>query len=856
MRQHQEIKDKYPDAVLLFRVGDFYETFGEDAVTASRVLGIVLTRRANGSASYIELAGFPYHALDAYLHRLVKAGHRVAICDQLEDPRQAKGIVRRGVTELVTPGTTMNDKLLENKSNNFLAACYFGKNTIGLAFLDVSTGEFIVAEGNSEYAAKLLQSLNPAEIIVGKNQQKEFRQHFQSGVYLFALEEWIFTGTYAHELLTSQFETHSLRGFGVEDLHTALVSAGAILHYLKDTGNPRLGHIRSLRRMSEEDFLWMDQFTIRNLDLLPAAGSPDHSLLGVLDHTVTPMGGRLMRRWMIFPLINLVRINERLAATEYLIREQDLAGLLGQHLKQVGDLERIVSKIARGKISPRELVQLARGLEQMGAIQQLAGEIREDFLQAMIRDMEPCPEIRDRIRREIAEDPPALITAGGLIREGIREELDQLRHISRSGKQYLMEIQQKEALATGIPSLKVAFNTIYGYYLEVTHTHRDKVPAQWIRKQTLTNAERYITAELKEYEEKITGAEEKIQVLEQQVYEELIRWIQQYMASLQRNGILLASLDCLICFASNAIRYKYRRPQINQGYDLKISAGRHPVIELALPDGETYVANDITLNREDQHIIILTGPNMSGKSALIRQTALMTIMAHMGSFVPAVSAEIGITDKIFTRVGASDNMSTGESTFMVEMNETAGIINNITPRSLVLLDEIGRGTSTYDGISIAWSIVEYLCRISKARPKTLFATHYHELNELENAMPGIRNYHITHREAGNKVIFLRKLEPGGSRHSFGIQVAKMAGMPDELIGIANEVLGRLEEKSGHDPLKESLKKAVLPQYQLSLFDAHSEAFGRIRKLLESIDIDHLTPVEALVKLSQIKEILR
>jgi DNA mismatch repair protein MutS len=854
MTQHKAIKARYPDAVLLFRVGDFYETFNEDAVIASKVLGIVLTKRANGSASYVDLAGFPHHSLDTYLHKLVKAGHRVAICDQLEDPKTVKGIVKRGVTEMVTPGVAVNDKLLENSNNNFLAAVHFGQSNHGVAFLDISTGEFFVAQGSLEYIDKLLQSFRPAEVIFAKQQQKNFRQSFGSRFYTYTLEEWIFTNTYAREILHKHFETHSLKGFGVEDMSDGIIAAGATMHYLKDTEHPNLQHITSLQRIDQDDFLWMDRFTIRNLELLQSTVEQGRSLIGTLDHTLSPMGARLLKRWIVFPLRDIARINERLDAVETLIREADRTRALQQHLKVVGDLERLVSKIPLKKINPREVVQLAKALQQVIEIQKVLSGIDNTYLRQLQEQMDPCDTILQKILAEVSDTPPVLANKGGVIREGVHEELDKLRAIATSGKEYLLRIQHQESEATGIPSLKVAFNNVFGYYLEVTNAHKNKVPANWIRKQTLANAERYITPELKEYEEKITGAEDKILLLETQLYDALLLALQDYIQPIQRDAQALAKLDCLLCFAHNAVQFKYRRPVVNDSFHIDIKDGRHPVIEQGLPVGESYVTNDILLHQDEQQVIILTGPNMSGKSALLRQTALITLMAHVGSFVPAASAEIGLTDKIFTRVGASDNLSGGESTFMVEMNETASIINNITPRSLIILDEIGRGTSTYDGISIAWSIVEYLHDMTPHRPKTLFATHYHELNELENTHARVKNFHITNKEVGNKIIFLRKLAPGGSRHSFGIHVAKIAGMPPQLIDRANEILSQLESQHIEAPMEQITSK---PQkVQLSIFDAHSDTFQEIREKLDTVDINRLTPVEALLKLSEIKALLQ
>lgn len=857
MQQHKAIKERYPDAVLLFRVGDFYETFNEDAVIAARVLGIVLTKRANGSASYVDLAGFPHHSLDTYLHKLVKAGHRVAVCDQLEDPKTVKGIVKRGVTEMVTPGVAINDKLLENSSNNFLAAVHFGTDTTGVSFLDISTGEFFVAEGSTEYVDKLLQSFRPAEVLFAKQQQKHFKATFGTRFYTYTMDEWIFTTTYAEEILLKHFQTHSLKGYGVEGLPAAIIAAGATLHYLKDTEHPNLQHITRMQRISQDDFLWMDRFTVRNLELLHSSVENGHTLLKVLDNTVTPMGARLLKRWMVFPLRDINGINERLDTVEYFIKETDLSKSLVHHLKQTGDLERLVSKIPLKKINPREVMQLARSLQQVQAVQALLADTGSDYLSRLNEKLDPCVPLLDRILNEIMENPPVLVNKGGCIKEGVNAELDELRNIANKGKDYLLQIQQKESEATGIPSLKIAFNNVFGYYLEVTNTHKNKVPDRWMRKQTLANAERYITPELKEYEEKIVGAEDKIQVLESRLFDDLVQSLQAFIQPVQEDAQVFARIDCLLCFAQNAIQFRYRRPNITEGFDLVIKEGRHPVIERGLPAGETYVSNDLLLDKDGQQIIILTGPNMSGKSALLRQTALITLMSHMGSFVPATSADIGLTDKIFTRVGASDNLSGGESTFMVEMNETASIINSITPRSLVILDEIGRGTSTYDGISIAWSIVEYLHDMTDHRPKTLFATHYHELNELENKHTRVKNFHITNMESGNKIIFLRKLAPGGSRHSFGIHVARMAGMPPELIDRANEVLANLEEKHIDAPLQKNIKQLNTPsqKLQLNIFDAHSDVFQQIRDKLDTVDINRLTPVEALLKLSEIKNMI-
>jgi len=786
MQQHRAIKQRYPDAILLFRVGDFYETFGEDAIVAAKVLGITLTKRNNGAAASAELAGFPYHALDSYLHRLVKAGHRVAVCDQLEDPKMVKGIVKRGVTELVTPGVALNDRLLEGSSNNFLAAVYFPEQgatekgvALGLSFLDISTGEFFIAEGDTEYADKLLQTLRPAEVIFQRSHQRHFKEVFGSRFFTYTLEAWLFDETFAKETLLKHFQTHSLKGFGIEDMTAGIIAAGAVLHYLKDTEHPHLQHIAGIQRIDREDYLWMDRFTIRNLELMGPTNGIDPagaSLIKVLDNTVSPMGARLLKRWMLMPLKDSIRIHQRLDAVEFFIKDPGLRGALTQHIHACGDIERLVARIPSRKINPRELRQLARGLEHIAHIKEASAAFPAGWLWDSAQRLDTCPAVLERIDSTITENPPAAASKGDTIRSGVNAELDKLRDIATGGKEYLARLQQQEAGRSGISSLKIGFNNVFGYYLEVTNAHKDRVPSDWMRKQTLANAERYITPELKEYEEQIMGAEEKIMALELALYEQLLAFLQEAIKALQTNGHLLAELDCLLCFAANALQYNYKKPQLHDGHELDLRESRHPVIERQLAAGETYIPNDVFLDTDSQQIIILTGPNMSGKSALLRQTALITLMTHMGSFVPCETARVPLTDKIFTRVGASDNLSGGESTFMVEMNETASIINNITPRSLVLLDEIGRGTSTYDGISIAWSIAEYLHNCPQT-PKTLFATHYHELNELEDKLPRVHNYHITNKEVGNKVIFLRKLAPGGSIHSFGIHVAKMAGMP-------------------------------------------------------------------------------
>ncbi len=859
MQQHRAIKQRYPDAVLLFRVGDFYETFGEDAIIASKVLGITLTKRNNGAAASSELAGFPHHALDTYLHKLVKAGHRVAICDQLEDPKSVKGIVKRGVTEMVTPGVATNDKLLEQNSNNFLAAIHFtDQANSGAAFLDISTGEFFVAEGNQEYIDKLLQSLRPAEVIFQRSYQKHFKENYGTRFYTYTMESWIFDEAFATESLLKHFQTHSLKGYGIENMPAGIVAAGAILYYLKETEHPNLQHITAVQRIERDDFLWMDRFTIRNLELLNTGTEQGNSLLKVLDQTASPMGARLLRRWMLFPLKDIGKIQERLDAVEFLILQPELRKELVQAIKICGDIERLVSKIPLKKINPREVMHLAKGLQQVALIKSWCTAATNRYLQQLASMLDACEVIVDTILQRLPDTPPVAANKGGVIKEGIHEELDKLRQIASGGKEYLVNIQQREAEKTGISSLKISFNNVFGYYLEVTNSHKNKVPGDWIRKQTLANAERYITPELKEYEEKITGAEEKILSIELELYDALVSELQAYIAPIQINGHVLAVLDCLCCFADNALQFNYKKPEVHEGLSLELKESRHPVIERNLPPGEPYIANDVLLDPADCQIIILTGPNMSGKSAILRQTALITLMAHIGSFVPANSARVPLTDKIFTRVGASDNLSGGESTFMVEMNETASIINNISPRSLILLDEIGRGTSTYDGISIAWSIVEYL-HGSHASPKTLIATHYLELIELEEKFPRVKNFHVTNKEVGNKIIFLRKLAPGGSTHSFGIHVAKMAGMPPELINRANDILKQLEAKhvdTADKGIATVVKNIAAPQLQLSIFDAHSETFGDIRKKLQDIDINRLTPVEALMKLNEIKDLLK
>ena len=852
MQQHRAIKQKYPDAILLFRVGDFYETFGEDAVIASKVLGITLTKRNNGAASSSELAGFPHHSLDTYLHKLVKAGHRVAICDQLEDPKSVKGIVKRGVTDMLTPGIATNDKLLAHKENNFLAAIYVENELGALAFLDITTGEFLTAEGNFEYLDKLLQSLQPAEILFSKKDQAMFKEHFGQGFYSYGLDSWIFDAPYANDLLLKQFQTQTLKGFGMEGQSKSIIAAGAILHYLKETEHPHLQHIHSISPIQREDILWMDKFTIRNLELIDN-GADKKGLLEILDHTKSPMGARLLKRWLIFPLQSIAQINARLNAVDYLIQSKEDKIQSSALIESCGDLERLASKLASRKIQPRELQQLGKSLEAVASVKSIYAGCKNEYLHQLSNQLTNCEVAKEKISTTLLDQPPATTVKGGFIRDGIHTELDELRNISSGGKEYLAQLQNKEALQTGISSLKIGYNNVYGYYLEVTHAHKDKVPADWIRKQTLTTAERYITPELKVYEEKILGAEDKILVLEQQLYQQLLDEVLQSLNAIQQNGQLLAIIDCLICFAHNAIEFKYCKPVLKEDLMLDIKDGRHPVIEQSLPIDQPYIANDLLLDPNQQQIIILTGPNMSGKSAVLRQTALITLMAHMGSYVPASAAAIPLTDKIFTRVGANDNLSAGESTFMVEMIETASILNNISSRSLILLDEIGRGTSTYDGISIAWSIVEYLNQ-SKEKPKTLFATHYHELNDLEAQLNHVHNYHVSHKEVGNKIIFLRKLTKGGSTHSFGIHVAKMAGMPNNLVTRANAILQEMELKNqGSQKLATPTATTTESKFQLSIFDAHTETFESIRKELDSIDINNLTPVEALMKLQAIKQ---
>jgi DNA mismatch repair protein MutS len=857
MQQYNTIKAKYPGALLLFRVGDFYETFSQDAIKASQILGIVLTRRANGSASHIELAGFPHHSLDTYLPKLVRAGQRVAICDQLEDPKTVKTIVKRGVTELVTPGVATNDNILNQKSNNYLASVYADKNQYGVAFLDISTGEFLVAQGNADYLDKLLQSFKPSEVIFPKRFLRDFVEIFGDRFYTYGLEDWPYTTDYTNEILFKHFEVNSLKGFGIEKMGLASMAAGVALHYLNETEHRNLQHISGMARLEEDRYMWLDRFTIRNLELVGSANENAITLVDILDHTLSPMGARMLRRWMTMPLKDRKPIEDRLAIVDYFIAQDELRELLATELKLIGDVERLISKIGLLKANPREVVQLKRALVAISQLKALCSKSDNAALHVLAEQLNPCTGIQERLERELQPDPPVLVIKGGVIAEGIDPELDRLRKIAFGGKGYLMELQKREAEATGIPSLKIAFNNVFGYYLEVTHTHKDKVPADWLRKQTLVNAERYITPELKEYEEQILRAEEKINALESRLFAELVFSLSEYIKPIQLNAHLVAQLDVLLNFAHIAIKHQYVKPEINEGFVLDIKGGRHPVIEQNLPTGEVYITNDVYLDSESQQMMIITGPNMAGKSALLRQTGLLVLMAQMGSFVPAKEAHIGLVDKIFTRVGASDNLSSGESTFMVEMNETASILNNLSERSLILLDEIGRGTSTYDGISIAWAIAEFLHNHPTAQAKTLFATHYHELNELTNSFSRIKNFNVSVKEVGNKVIFLRKLVPGGSEHSFGIHVAKMAGMPPKLIARANEILKRLEqERTGGEHIKDSIKKVQAQAYQLQMFGIDDPVLEKIRDMLNNLDVNTLTPVEALMKLDEIQRLLK
>jgi DNA mismatch repair protein MutS len=855
MGQYNRIKSQHPDAILLFRVGDFYETFHSDAVKTAQALGIVLTKRSNGSASEMELAGFPYHSLETYLPKLVNAGYRVAICEQLEDPKTTKTIVKRGVTELITPGVAVNDKILDHKKNNFLSSVWFDKNgSVGLAFLDISTGEFLVAQGDVSYVEKLLQSFSPSEVIFGKQQQKLFKEKFGQKYYTYAIEDWIYQFDYLQEKLLKHFDVQTLKGFGVEDYDAGIMAAGAALQYLADAEQKNLQHINHLARIEHDQYVWLDRFTARNLELLGTLHEGGITLLDVLDKTVCPMGSRMLKRWVAMPLKDIKAIEQRLDAVEHLILSPELMQHLIQKIREVGDLERLISKVPLGKINPREVLQMYRAL---AAVPEIKKYCRTSDIEALVKlgdQLQPCEQLALKISKTIDPDAPVVVQKGGVILSGIHPDLDELRGLATSGKDYLTQLQVNESVKTGISSLKIGFNNVFGYYLEVRNTHKDKVPESWIRKQTTTNAERYITPELKEYEEKILGAEEKILQLETRLFEELVGEIKDYIQPVQLNAQIVARIDCLQSLAQVAIKNNYHRPEIHDGQGLDIKSGRHPVIEHQLPLGEAYIPNDVYLDTDQQQIMIITGPNMAGKSALLRQTALIVLMAQMGSFVPADSASVGVVDKVFTRVGASDNISQGESTFMVEMIETASILNNISSRSLVLLDEIGRGTSTYDGISIAWALTEYLHNHTN-KAKTMFATHYHELNELSNQWSRVKNFNVSVKESGNKVIFLRKLVEGGSEHSFGIHVARMAGMPGEVVKRANQILKELESKSINTEVKGKLKSNKPIDYQLNIFSMDDPRLIKIREILEEVDINGITPVEALMKLDQMRKLL-
>ena len=859
MKQFLDLKAKHPDAVMLFRCGDFYETYSTDAIVASEILGITLTKRANGKGKTVEMAGFPHHALDTYLPKLIRAGKRVAICDQLEDPKLTKKLVKRGITELVTPGVSINDNVLNYKENNFLAAVHFGKASCGVAFLDISTGEFLTAEGPFDYVDKLLNNFGPKEILFERGKRLMFEGNFGSKFFTFELDDWVFTETTAREKLLKHFETKNLKGFGVEHLKNGIIASGAILQYLTMTQHTQIGHITSLARIEEDKYVRLDKFTVRSLELIGSMNDGGSSLLNVIDRTISPMGARLLKRWMVFPLKDEKPINDRLNVVEYFFRQPDFKELIEEQLHLIGDLERIISKVAVGRVSPREVVQLKVALQAIEPIKQACLEADNASLNRIGEQLNLCISIRDRIAKEINNDPPLLINKGGVIKDGVNEELDDLHRISYSGKDYLLQIQQRESEQTGIPSLKVAYNNVFGYYIEVRNIHKDKVPQEWIRKQTLVNAERYITQELKVYEEKILGAEDKILVLETQLYTDLVQALTEFIPQIQINANQIARLDCLLSFANVARENNYIRPIIEDNDVLDIRQGRHPVIEKQLPIGEKYIANDVMLDSTTQQIIIITGPNMAGKSALLRQTALITLLAQIGSFVPAERAHIGLVDKIFTRVGASDNISVGESTFMVEMNEAADILNNVSSRSLVLFDELGRGTSTYDGISIAWAIVEYIHEHPKAKARTLFATHYHELNEMEKSFKRIKNYNVSVKEVDNKVIFLRKLERGGSEHSFGIHVAKMAGMPKSIVKRANAILKQLESDNRQQGISGKPLAEVSENrsgMQLSFFQLDDPILCQIRDEILNLDVNNLTPIEALNKLNDIKKIVR
>ena len=852
MKQYNEIKRKYPDACLLFRVGDFYETFGEDAVRASKILGITLTKRGAGSETETALAGFPHHSINTYLPKLVKAGLRVAICDQLEDPKMTKTIVKRGVTELVTPGVSMNDEVLQSKSNNFLASVYFGKKQLGVSFLDVSTGEFLTSQGNEEYIDKLLQNFSPSEILIQKNNKNQFKESFGEDFNTFYLEDWVYQQDYAFETLTNHFQTNSLKGYGIEELHEGIISSGAILYYLSETQHNRVQHITNIQRIAEDAYVWMDRFTIRNLELYHSYNPNAVTLLDVIDKTLSPMGGRLLKRWLALPLKESIKIKSRHEVVSYLKENQEILHKIQYQIKQISDLERLISKIAAGKVSPREVIYLKESLDAIIPIKSLALDSKQEAVRVIGDSLHACDLLREKIKTTLKQDAPVAIAKGNAIATGVHAELDELRSIAFSGKEFLEGIEKRESELTGISSLKISFNNVFGYYIEVRNTHKDKVPAEWIRKQTLVNAERYITEELKEYETKILGAEEKIHQIEGQLFEQLINWIATYIKPVQLNANLIAQLDCLTSFAQLAIENNYVCPIIDDTFELEITNGRHPVIEKQLPVGVPYIANDVFLDRETQQLIMITGPNMSGKSAILRQTALIVLLAQMGSFVPAEAVRMGVIDKIFTRVGASDNISMGESTFMVEMNETASILNNISDRSLVLLDEIGRGTSTYDGISIAWAIADFLHE-NPARPKTLFATHYHELNEMSELLPRIQNYNVSVKELKDTVLFIRKLVKGGSAHSFGIHVAKMAGMPQTVIQKAQKLLKKLEKDHSGDALNGI--KSAKDDLQLSIFNLDDPLLEEIKEEILGLDINTLTPVEALMKLNEIKRML-
>ena len=859
MKQFLDLKAKHPDAVMLFRCGDFYETYSTDAVVASEILGITLTKRANGKGKTIEMAGFPHHALDTYLPKLIRAGKRVAICDQLEDPKLTKKLVKRGITELVTPGVSINDNVLNYRENNFLAAVHFGKGACGVAFLDISTGEFLTAEGPFDYVDKLLNNFAPKEVLFERGKRLMFEGNFGSKFFTFELDDWVFTETSAREKLLKHFEVKNLKGFGVEHLKNGIIASGAILQYLIMTQHTQIGHVTSLARIEEDKYVRLDKFTVRSLELMGSMNDGGSSLLNVIDKTISPMGARLLKRWLVFPLKDVQPINERLNVVEYFFRQPDFKELIEEQLHLIGDLERIISKVAVGRVSPREVVALKVALQAIEPIKAACMDADNASLNHIGEQLNICQSIRDRIDREIDNDPPLLINKGGVIKSGVSAELDELRQIAYSGKDYLLQIQQRESELTEIPSLKIGYNNVFGYYIEVRNTHKDKVPAEWIRKQTLANAERYITQELKEYEEKILGAEDKILVLETQLYAELVQSLSEFIPAIQINANQIARLDCLLSFATAARENNYIRPVIADDDVLEICQGRHPVIEKQLPIGEKYIANDVMLDSQTQQIIIITGPNMAGKSALLRQTALITLLAQIGSFVPAESAHIGLVDKIFTRVGASDNISVGESTFMVEMNEAADILNNLSPRSLVLFDELGRGTSTYDGISIAWAIVEHIHEHPKAKARTLFATHYHELNEMEKSFKRIKNYNVSVKEIDNKVIFLRKLERGGSEHSFGIHVAKMAGMPKSIVKRANDILKQLETDNRQQGISSKPMVEVGETrggMQLSFFQLDDPVLCQIRDEILNLDVNNLTPLEALNKLNDIKRIVK